>query len=233
MKRPLLLDLFCGAGGAAMGYHRAGFDVVGVDINPQKNYPFSLVQADALAWLDDNPCHDIAAIHASPPCQAHTAMRHMPDARPHPQLIEPTRTLLQAKGLPYVIENVVGAPLLNPIMLCGSMFKLGVNEFQLQRHRLFESTVKLTIPQPCDHRSPTIGVYGGHVRCRSTKYWRNGGADFPDYDKKGLAMSAMGIDHHMTMGELSEAIPPAYAEHIGRLLIATINGPAPAGSQRK
>lgn len=219
MNRPRLLDLFCCAGGAAWGYHRAGFDVVGVDIAPQPNYPFEFVQGDALAYLMEYG-HDFDAIHASPPCQAFTAMRHMPDARRHPDFIGPTRQLLGAMGIPHVIENVVGAPIRNPTTLCGTMFGLGVDGFELQRHRLFESNVPIEPPAPCRHALPVIGVYGGHVRCRSK--WRNGGRDFPGLDRKQLAMTALGIEHPMTMGELSEAIPPAYAEHLGAQLLAAL-----------
>lgn len=215
--RPLLLDLYCKAGGAAIGYHCAGFDIVGIDVAPQKNYPFEFYQCDALEYLRTHG-HAFTVIHASPPCQAHTALKTAPNARQHADLIPPTRKLLRKVGRPYVIENVVGAPLIDPVMLCGSMFELEAQGFQLQRHRLFESSVGLQAPGPCKHRSPTIGVYGGHVRCRSASYWRNGGADFPGYDKRELATTAMGIDHHMTMDELSEAIPPAYTEFIGHQL---------------
>ena len=111
-----LLDLFCGAGGAAMGYHRAGFEVVGIDIAPQPNYPFEFVQADAMEF----PLDGFDAIHASPPCQAYTALA----TGKHPRLIEPMRERLASSGVPWVIENVVGAPLRQPVLLCGSMFGL-------------------------------------------------------------------------------------------------------------
>lgn len=211
-----ILDLFCCAGGAGEGYARSGFDVVGVDIDPQPRYPHEFVQADALEYLAEHG-HKFDAIHASPPCQAYSSMKHMPDAKKHPELIEPTRELLQAIGKPWVIENVMGAPLNASLMLCGSMFGLGAAGFSLQRHRQFESNIALTAPSGCSHEGPTIGVYGGHVRCRSSKYWRATGADFPGMDKKGLANEAMGIDW-MTMNQLSEAIPPAYTEHIGMQL---------------
>src|SRR3990167_9619494 len=118
--KPRLLDLFCGAGGAAVGYSRAGFEVVGVDIAPQPRYPFEFVQDDALDYLRDfyyeRTFPPFDAIHASPPCQAYTQLGRK---NGHPELIEPVRELLRATELPYVVENVVGAPLLEPIVLCG------------------------------------------------------------------------------------------------------------------
>lgn len=216
MSAPRLLDLFSCAGGAAMGYHRAGFDVVGVDIAPQPNYPFEFVRADAIEYLLSDWQH-FDAIHASPPCQAYSAMKSMPDAKQHDELVDKVRDILDWIGKPYVVENVPGAPMRDPLLLCGSMFGLGAEGFQLRRHRLFDSNIDLVAPSMCDHRSPTIGVYGGHVRCRSSKFWRETGADFPGCDKKALANEAMGIDW-MTMGQLSEAIPPAYTEHIGMYL---------------
>jgi DNA (cytosine-5)-methyltransferase 1 len=226
LGRPVILDLFCKAGGAGAGYHQAGFDVIGIDLEPQPNYPFPFYQEDALVvltrMLQSAEPLKFAAIHASPPCQAFSAMRNMPDARTHPELVAPIRELLQAIGLPYVIENVVGAPLQNPMLLCGSMFGLQAEGFQLRRHRLFESNMNLMLPGPCAHTSPVIGVYGGHVRCRSTKFWRAGAADFPGYDKKRLAMTAMGVEHRMTMDELSEAIPPTYTEFIGAQLLQVL-----------
>lgn len=201
-----------------MGYRQAGFYVTGVDIEDHsRGYPGEFVQGDALEFLKEHG-HDFDVIHASPPCQGYSEMKDMPDAKQHPLLIGPTRDALIVSGKPYVIENVEGAKssMTDPITLCGSMFGLGAAGFQLRRHRLFESNVALTCP-PCAHTSPVIGVYGGHVRCRSSKYWRHGGADFPGQDKGSLARQAMGIEW-MTMADLSEAIPPAYTEHIGRQL---------------
>lgn len=227
MSRPKLLDLFCCAGGAGSGYARAGFDVVGVDIEPQPRYPHEFVQADAVEYLAEHG-REFDAIHASPPCQAFSAMRHMPDAKDHPELIEPTRELLAALDVPWVIENVVGAPMQNPLLLCGSMFGLGAEGFQLRRHRQFESNVFMFSPDECQHRDPTIGIYGGHVRCRSGNYWRGSTVDFPGYDKKALAVAAMGGTDWMTMNQMSEAIPPAYTEYIGTQLIGYLASEAAA-----
>ena len=122
MSRPRLLDLFSGAGGAAMGYHRAGFDVTGVDILPQKRYPFAFVQADALDYVERHG-REFDAIHASPPCQAYSVTQNLPWARKdHPRLLEPVQAVLQSLGVPYVIENVEPAPVEDAITLCGSMF---------------------------------------------------------------------------------------------------------------
>lgn len=149
-------------------------------------------------------------------------MKDMPDAREHPRLIEPVREALRVLARPYVIENVMGAPLVDPVLLCGTMFGLGAAGFELQRHRLFETSFPVVPPSLCKHELPVIGVYGGHVRCRSTKFWRDGGRDFPGYDKKRLALGAMGVTHAMTMNELSESIPPAYTEFIGTTLLGNV-----------
>jgi DNA (cytosine-5)-methyltransferase 1 len=248
VSRPKLLDLFSCAGGAGYGYSLAGFDVYAVDIERQPRNPFPFYQGDAVEALrilidggsitfrhtdgykdgrvEALALSDFDAIHASPPCQAFSAMKHMPDAKDHPELIEPTRELLERVDVPWVIENVIGAPLNNAMVLCGTMFGLGAAGFSLQRHRQFETNFDVEAPGECNHAKPTIGIYGGHVRCRSTKFWRNTGADFPGYDKKALAIEAMGGTHWMTMNQMSEAIPPAYTEHVGRYmqqLIATLD----------
>lgn len=164
MSRPVLLDLFCGAGGAAMGYHRAGFDVVGVDVRPQPRYPFRFVQADAV-WFASLGLTHFTAIHASPPCQDYSkAMRHLSGT--YPRLIDPVRELLAASGLPWVIENVLGAPLpaqddlfgAHGTELCGSMFGLQMAGLQVRRHRLFESSFPMAPPCDCDHSLPAFNL---------------------------------------------------------------------------
>lgn len=157
-ERPLVIDLFCGAGGASVGYSRAGFDVIGVDINPMPRYPFEFIQADAIEFLDWLIAHPtnvlgcISAIHASPPCQHWSRMSNASPgtAESYPQLIEPTRERLQAIGFPYVIENVIGAPLVHPIVLCGTSFGL-----RIQRHRQFETSFSVR-KIPCKHNGPVM-----------------------------------------------------------------------------
>lgn len=214
-----LLDLFCCAGGAAMGYHQAGFEVVGVDIRPQPRYPFEFIQADCLA-LTPEFVASFDAIHASPPCQAHTAMKNMPDARPHLDLIPATRAMLEVSGKPYVIENVVGAPLLDPMRLCGSMFGLGAKGAQLRRHREFETNWfavppwALNGPGGCQHKAPTIGIYG--EGCRDSRRKRD--KSIPEFTVQD-GREAMGMPW-ATLAEICEAIPPAYTRFIGEQLIA-------------
>lgn len=215
-----LLDLFCGAGGAAMGYHRAGFDVVGVDINAQPRYPFELVKADALEWAADFwDLFDV--IHASPPCQRYSAAAEIHDsAEDHPDLIPPTRAFLRATGLPWVMENVERAPLNTSLVLCGSMFSLGV-----KRHRWFESNMLMLAPQCGSHDDWYASVFGGRClgRQRVTGAAPGSGARTQTWDKfddeLATAREAMGIDW-MNLKELSEAIPPAYTEWIGTQLLA-------------
>lgn len=207
----IALDLFCCAGGVAKGLTNAGWYVVGVDLKPQPNYPYAFVQADAM----NLEFRGFGLIWASPPCQGYTALRHAPGTKGAPRLIEPVRRKLERSKAKYVIENVEGAPLVNPLKLCGSMFGLGAQGCQLQRHRLFECNFHVPQP-PCQHdERPVIGVYGGHARKRSAKAGGRGTRDVWEGGHRAAASEAMGIDW-MTLTEMSEAIPPAFAEHIGR-----------------
>ena len=214
MNRPRLLDLFCGAGGCSMGYHRAGFDVYGVDIEPHPDHPFELIAADALDVLRDRAFLSwFEAIHASPPCQGYSTATA--DHTRHPRLIGEVRELLRVTQKPYVIENVQGARphMDHPVTLCGSAFGLRV-----RRHRLFESNVFL-LPTQCNHALPAIGVYGDHPD-------RPGGWLRPDGTSRGVkatsledAQDAMGIDWMTRWDDLADAIPPAYTEYIGAQLL--------------
>ncbi len=223
MTRPRLLDLFCCAGGAATGYDRAGFDVVGVDIAPQPRYPYEFVQADAVETLDlfvrSSAIREFAAVHASPPCQAYSTATGVHADR-HPRLIEPVRDLLTRAGIPGVIENVIGAPLEGPI-LCGSMFGLTTETLELRRHRRFEAigwSWPVLLPA-CAHgqRVRVGGVYGGGGEDRRTA-GRGGGGFTPDAQTR---RDLMGMPW-ATMAEVNEAIPPAYTEFIGGLLLEAI-----------
>jgi DNA (cytosine-5)-methyltransferase 1 len=225
-----ILDLFCCQGGAGTGYHRAGFDVVGVDIDPQPNYPFRFHQGDALVVLRDLLLSDILgtpvrlggeeyvlqdfdAIHASPPCQAYSTIT--PDKSKHPELIGPVREFLTESGLPYVIENVDGAKreLVDPVMLCGSSFGLRV-----RRHRWFESNIPI-MSMPCQHaaQGQPVGVYGDHPDKKQVLRpdGRSRGAKATSVDD---ARDAMGMPWADWVG-CAEAIPPAYTEWIGKQLL--------------
>lgn len=212
--KPRLLDLFCCQGGASAGYAAAGFDVVGVDIEPQPRYPYEFHQADALEWYTENH-QGFAAVHASPPCQAYSSLGSRYDRGNHPDLVAPVRAALRASGLPYVIENVVGAPLDNPIMLCGSSFGLDV-----RRHRLFESNVPL-MATPCAHGLQVEGKYdvyehGRWIKSPVARVYGHGGG------KAAESWSlAMGIDWMDRRG-LAQAIPPAYTEFIGAQLMSAL-----------
>lgn len=220
MSRPRLLDLFCGGGGAAVGYHRAGFDVVGVDLVDQPRYPFEFHQADAMTF----PLDGFDAIHASPPCQGYSSLEALNASRGNPsrkpRLIVEMRARLQATGRPYVIENVMGAPLINHIRLCGSSFGLGV-----RRHRLFEvRPIPLGVP-PCAHHAQRtfVGVYGDHPQTGTIHmdgYVRQPRA--ASIEEAGLAM---GIDWMDWQG-LREAIPPSYTQWIGEQLLMALEAAA-------
>ncbi len=218
--RPRLLDLFCGAGGAAMGYRRAGFDVVGVDIKPQPRYPFTFIQGDALEYCREHG-HEYDVIHASPPCQRHVSgLRAVNavlgrDVEAHPDLVTETQQLLESVGVPWVIENVEGAPLSHGVRVCGSSFGLPI-----QRHRRFASSV-LIFGAPCVHDRYAKARYwtsalkeGQRQRSRVVQVYGNGG----EREHWG---PALGIDW-MTPDELAQAIPPAYTEHIGRQLLLAV-----------
>jgi DNA (cytosine-5)-methyltransferase 1 len=227
---PRLLDLFCGAGGAAMGYHRAGFEVVGVDIKPQPNYPFEFVQGDALEFVSTlnqelpggwgRPIGAYDAIHASPPCQAFTAYRRTGNVGEYPDLIAETRELLEETGIPWVIENVAGAPLRNPTVLCGSMFE---ETLDIRRHRLFETNWPLEPPVwPCRHKLQAAKRFPGgrsKEQGRSNRHPARMTVEIGTWDiPLAVQQESMGIDW-MNRNELSEAIPPAYTELIGHQLM--------------
>lgn len=235
--RPHVLVVFGGRGGSSEGYHRAGLDPVGIDLECDPANPFPTIIGDALETLDallagkvvesndGTPwvLRDFAAVHASPPCQRFSNLaKRWGNAATHPDLIDPTRERLIATGLPYVIENVVGCPLRDPVKLCGSMFDRPV-----ERHRLFESNV--AIPQPrCNHarqrelwpggfpplrsgregqRARVVGIYGdGGGAAKDTALWR-WAMDLPNASKRTLALT----------------IPPQYTEHIGRAFLAALN----------
>jgi len=220
------LDLFCCAGGAAMGLHRAGFDVTGVDVNPQPRYPFRFIQGDAMA--QDLTGYDF--VWASPPCQAYCALNTMPNLREHKKLIPAVREMLEAWGGPYIIENVEGAKreLRDPVMLCGSMFGLESNGYQVRRHRYFESNIPLDVRMTCDHGTHTMGIYGAKVRdiAKEKRHYakpketrgKPDGVVLP----QAWGFEAMDVPW-MNIKEASECIPPAYSEYLGRQVMAHID----------
>jgi DNA (cytosine-5)-methyltransferase 1 len=222
MTRPRILDLYCGAGGAAMGYHRAGFDeIVGVDINPQPDYPFHFVQGDALEYVAFH--HDeFDAIHASPPCQASSALTKGTNrGREYVQLIPQTRLVLSGTDVPTIIENVQGSALRRDLTLCGEQFGLDVI-----RHRYFEvSGFPVMQPTHIPHRGrvrgwrhgvyydgPYVAVYGDGGGKGSVAEWQ----------------AAMGIDWTDDRKAIAEAIPPAFTEYVGAQLLAHLESEAVA-----
>ena len=211
MSKPRLLDLFCKAGGASMGYYNAGFEVVGVDIKNQKRYPFEFIKKDALEVLADTAfLKTFDVITASPPCQTHSITQHLRNAQgkgtDKVDLIPQTREGIMKSGVDYIIENVPGAPLINALTLCGSSFGLKV-----RRHRQFESSFTLTGLE-CKHKEQgkPVGIYG------SMRDEIPGGGHTAKTIEQ--AREAMGIDW-MIWGELVEAIPPIYTEHLGKQII--------------
>jgi DNA (cytosine-5)-methyltransferase 1 len=217
VSQPLLFDLYCGAGGASMGYSLAGFDVIGVDIAPQPNYPFPFIQAHVLS-LNASLTVGAAFIHASPPCQAFTKAQTI-QGRDHADLLTPTRDWLSHTGTPFIIENVPGAPMRAHVELCGSMFGL-----QVRRHRWFEfEPQRMMLAPPCRHvweAGSPVGVYG-HTGGVSTREGHrksgNHGWLKADWER------AMGIDW-MSRDELAQAVPPAYTRWIGSHILRAIEG---------
>lgn len=220
-----LLDGCCCAGGASAGYTLAGFEVIGVDIAPQPHYPYPFILGDIIDVLfrmlagekflasdgKEYGMDDFDAFHVSPPCQGYSITKSLPNVGLYPKLIEPVRALLIETGKPYVIENVVGAPLIDPLMLCGTMFGL-----KLIRHRLFETHPRIYFT-PASHKC--LGLNTNSHRGYSS--FKNGAQAITcvgnNYNPKDGAL-AMGIAW-MTRDELSEAIPPAYTEFIGRQIM--------------
>lgn len=206
MEKLKLLDLFCGSGGAAMGYHKAGFDVVGVDINPQKHYPFEFHQADAMTY----PLDGFDVIHASCPCQL-WARGGNPNRSSYPDLISKTRERLIATGLPYIIENVPQAPLINPITICGGGLGIKLGDWQIHRHRNFECNFPVKGVE-CKKIAPiTLSVTGM-------------GTPTMSYRKIGRAVKVSEFRELMEMPwsgrhGISEAVHPRYTEYIGKQLM--------------
>jgi DNA (cytosine-5)-methyltransferase 1 len=207
-----LLDLYCGVGGASAGYAAAGFEVHGVDLKHGKRYPYIYLRADVLDVLqDDNFIQQFDVIHASPPCQTHSITQHLRNAQGKTtskvDLIPQTRAALIASGKPYIIENVPGSPLINPVQLCGSSFNLKV-----RRHRLFESNMPIK-GTGCNHKAQgrPIGVYGS-----LNDQIPNGGKTAVNITE---ARQAMGIDWAIWT-ELVEAIPPVYTDYLGAQIVS-------------
>lgn len=209
-----LLDLFCCEGGAGTGYARAGFDVTGVDIVPRPRSPHPVIISDALEYVRAHG-HEYDAIHASPPCQSYSrSFKHL--AKPQPKLIDDVRDALRATGKPYVIENVVGAPLANAsdlfgnhgVELCGTMFGLRV-----YRHRLFETNFPIHAPRPCDHSIKAMNPL-------KTEGWQRIREEFGDeHTPEKVWRLEMGL-HWMSKEGAREAVPPVFTEYIGRELLS-------------
>lgn len=206
-RRPVrLLDLFCGAGGAAMGYHRAGFEVVGVDIKAQKHYPFEFHQGDAMEW----PLDGFDAIHASPPCQAYSRSGGERRRHDHPDLVDAVRARLQAARVPYAIENIPGSPLVNAVLLCGATFNLPII-----RHRLFEVEPWTLVPTLCNATSSNGTTdHGPGYHPYAHRDWEHA------WRREVLPV----VWPWMTLVESRQAIPPAYTEWIGAHLMEALTG---------
>lgn len=224
-SKPVVLDLFCGAGGAAMGYCLAGLEIsIGLDIEKQRHYPFPFQQMDALEALKkliQRKNHGMTThfdlIHASPPCQQYSCLRHI-DKKEYPDYISELRELLIEVDIPYVIENVVGAPLIDPVLICGTERGLGVGKYRLRRHRLFECSFPIESPGcKCQgDKRPIIDVTGhGGARKGPRKSKTGGGTHGGTADERRQAMQT----YWMSRDECAQAIPPAYTRLVGEAFL--------------
>ena len=222
-----LLDCFCKAGGASMGYYQAGFEVVGVDIEPQPNYPFKFIQRDALEALADIEfISQFDIITCSPPCQCYSKLKYLSGnvekwEQEHVDLVAPTRELLIKTGKPYVIENVENSPLINPIKLCGSQFE----NMYTQRPRLFESNIPLRKPDApvVRHKTLKLGegfAEDGYITVAGTRPPKG----MNEIQAKLYYGFALGGIDWMSLEELTQAIPPCYTKWIGKQLINYLDG---------
>lgn len=223
--RPKLLDLFSCAGGAGVGYQRAGFDVVGVDIQVQKHYPFEFHQGDAIAYLEEH-WQEFDAVHLSPPCQPFSITQHA-HTNEHPDLLVPAREAVVKTGLPYVIENVEGAPLINALTLCGTEFGLRALDVDgvplaLRRHRLFESNVWLMGAGGCSHDETQVAGSYKASRHRTPEHRDNPARRGGYTPALKVRAELLGIDWKMNEHELAQAIPPAYTAFIGAQLLESL-----------
>lgn len=221
MKRKYkLLDLFCGVGGCSMGYYNAGFEVEGVDIKNQVNYPFKFYQSDALQFEIDLNKYDV--IHASPPCQAYSFATVFARrcGKKYPDLVKLTRERLKRTNKIYIIENVPGSPLIQPVQICASYFNLFNNDLFLVRHRWFESNVKL-FGTPCQHSKfrKNISIVGDSDSLLS--FQRKSINRKVLLKEKSNLMNMRWIKNNY---ELSQAIPPCYTEFLGKQIIAILDG---------
>lgn len=214
---PKLLDLFCGPGGGARGYADAGFEILGVDIDPQPSYPFPFIRGDVFAVAAAIDLSEFDLIHASPPCQRYSSLtssrlkeKGLNPEDVHPDLIPPTRELLRNAGVPYVIENVEGAPVRISVTLCGTMWQKKV-----RWHRLFETSFEVKAPATCDHGYP---VYNPFARKNHAEMMRM----FPDGPAPETVHAIeRGVKPEwMTYKERRQALPPYYTEHIGKSFLA-------------
>lgn len=208
-----LLDLCCGAGGAAVGYAQAGFEITGVDITHQPHYPFPIYIEDVLTWDDWN--YDV--IHISPPCQRWTLMNRTTTAHLYPDLYTPMLPVLQATGLPYIIENVPTSPIKPTLVLCGTQFglKTADGDKELRRHRHFETNWRICGPaKPCNHTLPPVWAAGHNPNEKYVKLYGSCSIE--------QRREAYGVDW-MNRDELSESIPPAFTRYIGEQLKERLN----------